>query len=387
MPELFLVTLAAGGHKFDFEGNTLLLGEGTQEHGGIAGEPVKVARCAQGGSFAGVKPGQRQQRLDEVTHALRRALVGFKGFAVFLVVAWAVEAVLRVGEHHGDGRPEFMRGVGGDAGLPGEGLVEAGEGGVQHAGKLAQFAIRVAGADALREVACGNPGCGGADVPDGAEGARGNPPSAGQPQQKDHAAGPAEQPSEAAQVCQVMADVAAHQDAIPGRGKVEALPMGSAHPRTAGAVGPGWMGHPSGCRERAGDFPAIGMPCDVIERPARPAIEEVCFVFRQTQLLHVGRRVSGGWMISRPGAVRWKTVLRRPGVNWRRAVLQRPERSPCSNNPGDALLQFLVNAAHFIPLPKPPGGEAKTGQHQRQQQPVPELLPPTDGMEEVHSMQ
>ena len=61
------------------------------------------------------------QRLDEAAHALRRALAGFKGFTTFFVVARAVEAVLRVGKHHGDGRPEFMRGVTGEAGLPGGG--------------------------------------------------------------------------------------------------------------------------------------------------------------------------------------------------------------------------------------------------------------------------
>ena len=65
--ELFRVAVAASGREFDFEGNTLFLGEGAQEFRGVAGDPIQVAkftagvgsmdalREVAGGDFGGVK--------------------------------------------------------------------------------------------------------------------------------------------------------------------------------------------------------------------------------------------------------------------------------------------------------------------------------------------
>ena len=68
---------------------------------------------------------------------MRGALGGFEGFAVFLVGAFAGESVLCVREHHGDRRAEFVRGIGGEAGLLCECGVEAGE----RAGQLGEHGL------------------------------------------------------------------------------------------------------------------------------------------------------------------------------------------------------------------------------------------------------
>ena len=115
------------GVRFDFEGNALFLGEGTQEFDGFAGDPVQVARLAGGGGFAGVEPGQRQQRFGEPAHALGGALAGGQAFAVFGGGAFAGEGSLRLREHDGDGRAQFVRGVGGELRLPGESWPAAGQ--------------------------------------------------------------------------------------------------------------------------------------------------------------------------------------------------------------------------------------------------------------------
>ena len=77
-----------------------------------------------------------------------------------------------------------MRGVRGELHLPVEGQLQAGERIIEHARKLAQLAVGVGRVDPLREVAHGDLGRGNADVPDRAEGACGNPPTAGQAEQE-----------------------------------------------------------------------------------------------------------------------------------------------------------------------------------------------------------
>ncbi len=162
--EAFGVAVANGGGEIGVDVDTACGGERADEFDAVGGEHGKVAFIAAQRFLAGVEAGQFEERFDEPAHALRGALAGLEGFAVFLVRAFAGEPVLRVGEHHRDGRAQFVRGVGGEAGLLGEGGVEAGEGGVQHAGEVAKFAFGVGGVDALGEVARGNFRGGGADV-------------------------------------------------------------------------------------------------------------------------------------------------------------------------------------------------------------------------------
>jgi hypothetical protein len=52
----------------------------------------------------------------------------------------------------------------------------------------------------------------------------------------------------------------------------------------------------------------------------------------------------------------------------------------------DLTIQFLVHALELSRSLQPPGREPKARQHRHEQQSVPELQPPADGMEELHSM-
>jgi hypothetical protein len=54
---------------------------------------------------------------------------------------------------------------------------------------------------------------------------------------------------------------------------------------------------------------------------------------------------------------------------------------------GNALIEFAIDAAQLIPPLKLPCHEAEPGQDEREQQTVPELQAPANGLEEFHSMQ
>ena len=106
--------------------------------------------------LAGVEARQREQRLDQFPHPLRRALAGLDGLLVFGGVAFAVQRGLRLREHHGNRRAQFVRGVGGELFLLRERGFQPREGGIQNRGKLAEFAFRLGDVDALRQIAGGN---------------------------------------------------------------------------------------------------------------------------------------------------------------------------------------------------------------------------------------
>ena len=53
----------------------------------------------------------------------------------------------------------------------------------------------------------------------------------------------------------------------------------------------------------------------------------------------------------------------------------------------DAQFELLVDTAQFIRPLQFPGGEPKAGEHESEEQSVPQLEPPADGVEEFHSMQ
>ena len=47
----------------------------------------------------------------------------------------------------------------------------------------------------------------------------------------------------------------------------------------------------------------------------------------------------------------------------------------------EPLLQFLIHAAQFVRALEPVRGEAESGEHDEENEPVPELQPPADGVE------
>jgi len=136
LAKLFCVGFAVGGCQSHGQVKLLRLSEGAQDFHGFAGDLAQVATPARGGRFRGIQPGQRQQRLGEPAHPLGSALAGREGFAASVAETFTRQPVLRVHEDDGDGRAEFVRGVGREAGLSGEGVIEPAERGVEHADKL-----------------------------------------------------------------------------------------------------------------------------------------------------------------------------------------------------------------------------------------------------------
>jgi hypothetical protein len=52
----------------------------------------------------------------------------------------------------------------------------------------------------------------------------------------------------------------------------------------------------------------------------------------------------------------------------------------------DLTIQFLVHALELSGSLQPPGREPEARQHRHEEQSVPELQPPADGVEKLHSM-
>ena len=128
--------------------------------------------------LAGVEAREFEQCLDQFPHPLRRALAGLYGFLVTRGVALAVQSSLRLCQNDGDGRAQFVRGVGGELFLLRERGFQPREGGIQNGGELAEFAFGLGDVDALRQISGGNFHGGGADVFDGAQRARNKPKAA-----------------------------------------------------------------------------------------------------------------------------------------------------------------------------------------------------------------
>ena len=124
----------------------------------------------RGGSLAlfaaGVQPGQFQQRIGQPAHSLGGLLAGANSVAVLLGTAVAAQGRLGVGNDHGQGGAQFVGRVGGKLPLALESGIQPRESGVEHVGQLGQFAVHVAGGDALGEAAFRDAPGGAADLPD-----------------------------------------------------------------------------------------------------------------------------------------------------------------------------------------------------------------------------
>ena len=239
--------------------------------------------------------------------------------------------------------------------LPGEGVIEPAERGVEHADKLAQFVGGVRNADALGEIAGGNPGGGDADGLDGAKGAQGNPPVAGQAEGEHAAARGDQEPGETPTGSEFRAHVLAHEDALPPRREFKAFPKSPAPPPAGRAGGALRAGDVCGSRRRAGNLLLVHPPQNEVGGRAIGALKQLPF---------------------RPGQ---SHMIRR----------QLPASYPAQYGGFDnRRAQFQV-VIHTLQLPgalQSPGREAEACQHQGQQETVPELQLPADGVEEPHGM-
>ena len=138
--------------------------------------------------LTGVETGEFQQRFDQLAHALRGALAGFHGLLVAGGVALAGQGHLGLREDDGHGRAQFVRRVGGELFLLRKRRFQPRKGGIQYRRQLAEFAFGLRHVDALRQVAGGNLGRGGADFGNGPQGAADEPPAAGEANEQNHAA-------------------------------------------------------------------------------------------------------------------------------------------------------------------------------------------------------
>ena len=351
--ELTGVAPEIGRRSFHGNADVFFVCQRLEQGDRFLGDAGQIAELIGFRGFVRVEPRQHQQGLDQPAHALGGALAGREAFAVFGGRTLAGQRRLRLREHHGHRGPQLVRGVGGELGLPGESGLEAGERVVEVAGELAELALAVGRADALAEVAVRDLCRGRADLRDRAQGARPDPPAAGQAEQENRAAGSGQQPRGAAEPGELITDVPADEDAVTGRGVVEGLAEISARPEYRRSGNPlrardsGWSGR--------GNVPAfsIALPHGIIKRLARHAVEEFLFARRP------------------PHGVRPR------GVAGPQRLLDKAH----------ALFELAVNAGHLVFPLEPPCGEPEARQHEREQQPVPELHPPADGVEESHPMQ
>ena len=147
--------IARDFNGFDINGNfhRALVRERLHQFRAVGNGFRKIKICPAQDFLTGVEPCQREQRFDKLAHPLRRALAGLDGLLVTRGIALTVQRGLRLRQNHRDGRAQFVRRVGGELFLLGEGGFQAREGGIQDGGELAEFAFRLSDVDALGEIA------------------------------------------------------------------------------------------------------------------------------------------------------------------------------------------------------------------------------------------
>ncbi len=115
MREALGVAPARGRGKIGVDLDAARTCQWADEFDAVRGDPREIAFVAAHRLLACVEASEFEQRLDKPTHRLRGSLDGLEGLTLLLAQALAGEAVLRVGEHDGGGRAQFVRGVGGEA--------------------------------------------------------------------------------------------------------------------------------------------------------------------------------------------------------------------------------------------------------------------------------
>ena len=347
--EAFGIALEGCWLEVRVKGDRAIGCEWGDEFEGFACDGCEVAGFPVEGLLTAVELGEVEQGFDEAAHALGCALGGLQRLTVFGDGTIAAESELGLCEDDSERRAQLMGCVRSEAGLLGEGGVEAREGGVEDGREPFQFALGVSGVDAQGEVTAGDFFRGGADLREGPECARGKPPAPEEAEQEDRAAGRTEQGPEIAELVLLGVDGASDEHAVDGCGEEECLAVGAAGADCGG------LGIRAG-KVRGG----VGGTCEEF-RPAHPHGEVMAVVVIEEGGLRGGEAQFGvrAFLAAAVGAFA-------QGVE----------------EEADSALEFLVDGAHLAAAFEFESGESEADKEGGEEDAIPDLEAPVDGLGE-----